>query len=86
LRWSSSKIKASDLPRFSGGKEEDAEVWIEQSSAIFDVNRSSISEIVAFLPVILKDNALQWFTRLGTKGRARFRLGSYAKMLFANDS
>jgi hypothetical protein len=66
-----SKIKASDLPKFSGGKDEDVETWIEQISAIFDVNRSSTSEIVAFLSVILKDTALRWFTRLGSKGRTR---------------
>jgi hypothetical protein len=71
LPRSASKIKASDLPKFSGGKEEDVEIWIEQISAIFDVNRSSTSEIVAFLSVILKDHALRWFTRLGSKGRAR---------------
>jgi hypothetical protein len=71
LLEATSKIKASDLPKFSGGKDEDVETWIQQISAIFDVNRSSTSEIVAFLSVILKDTALRWFTRLGSKGRAR---------------
>jgi hypothetical protein len=71
LRSSASRIKASDLPKFSGHKEEDAEIWIEQISAIFHANNSSTSEIVALLSVILKNRSLQWFTRLGSKGRAR---------------
>lgn len=68
----STKIKASDLPKFRGEKTDDVEVWIEQVSAIFEANRCSNSEIVAFLSVILKDTALKWFTRLGPKGRSQF--------------
>jgi hypothetical protein len=48
------KVKASDLPKFKGDKGEDVETWIEQLSAIFQANRCSDSEIVAFLSVILK--------------------------------
>jgi hypothetical protein len=66
------KVKASDLPKFKGDKTEDVEVWIEQVSAIFEANMCSNSEIVAFLSVILKDNALKWFTRLGPKGRSQY--------------
>jgi hypothetical protein len=66
------KIKASDLPKFKGDKGEDVETWIEQLSAIFQANRCSDLEIVAFLSVILKDTALKWFTRLGVKGRSQF--------------
>jgi hypothetical protein len=69
---SHTKIKASDLPKFKGEKGDDVEVWIEQVSAIFEANRCNNSEIVAFLSVILKDNALKWFTRLGPKGRSQF--------------
>lgn len=66
-RASTTKIKASDLPKFRGEKGEDVEVWIEQVSAIFEANSCSNAEIVAFLSVILKATALQWFTRLGPK-------------------
>jgi hypothetical protein len=59
LRSSASRLKASDLPRFSGHKEEDVKLWIEQISVIFPVNNSSTSENVAFLCVILKDRGLQ---------------------------
>jgi hypothetical protein len=69
---SSTKIKASDLPKFKGEKGDDVEVWIEQVSAIFEANHCTNSEIVAFLSVILKDTALKWFTRLGPKGRSQF--------------
>lgn len=68
---SHTKIKASDLPKFRGDKGEDVEVWIEQVSAIFEAIRCTKSEIVALLSVILKDNALKWFTRLGVKGRSQ---------------
>ncbi|KAJ9092839.1 hypothetical protein QFC20_007267 [Naganishia adeliensis] len=68
----STKIKASDLPKFRGEKGDDVEVWIEQVSAIFEANRCNNSEIVAFLFVILKDTALKWLTRLGPKGRSQF--------------
>lgn len=41
VRSTSTKIKASDLPKFKGEKEEDVEVWIEQVSAIFESLLSS---------------------------------------------
>ncbi|KAJ9108681.1 hypothetical protein QFC21_000001 [Naganishia friedmannii] len=66
------KIKPSDLPKFTGEKGDDVETWIEQLSAIFEANKCTINEITAFLSVILKDTALKWFTRLRPKGRSHF--------------
>lgn len=42
---SSTKIEASDLPKFNGEKWHDVEVWIEQVSAIFEANRRTNSKI-----------------------------------------
>jgi hypothetical protein len=66
------RIKASDLPKFNGSKDEDVEIWLAQVSVIFDANKCADTEIVAYLSVTLKDTALKWFTRLGKKGRSRF--------------
>jgi hypothetical protein len=70
-RCLSARIKASVLPKFRGDKEEDVEAWIEQVSAIFGAHGCTESATVAILSVILKHNALEWFTRLGCKGRSR---------------
>ena len=61
------KLKASDLPKFKGDKGEDVETWIEQVDAIFESTKCSESDIVALLSVILKGTALRWFTRLGPR-------------------
>lgn len=66
------RIKASDLPKFNGSKDEDVEIWLGQVSAIFDANKCADSEIVAYLSVSLKETALKWFTRLGKKRRSKF--------------
>lgn len=74
---SSTKVKASDLPKFFKGKTDDVEVWLEQLSAIFEANGCTNSEINALLSVILKGTALKWFTRLGPKGRSQFPTWSH---------
>jgi hypothetical protein len=66
------RIKASELPKFNGSRDEDVQIWLRQVSAIFDANKCADTEIVAYLSVTLKETALQWFTRLGRKGRSKF--------------
>jgi hypothetical protein len=65
-----SKIKASDLPKYSGLDTEDIEVWIERLSAIFEANRVTDAEIIGHISVTLKDNASLWYTKLGSDVRS----------------
>ncbi|KAJ9095928.1 hypothetical protein QFC20_006529 [Naganishia adeliensis] len=62
------KIKASDLPKFSGKDTEDVDQWIEKVSAIFEYSGVHDSDLLQQLPLVLQGNALTWFTQLG-KGR-----------------
>jgi hypothetical protein len=64
------KVKASDLPKYSGLDTEDIEVWIERLSAIFEANRVTDAEITGHISVTLKDNASLWYTKLGSDVRS----------------
>ncbi|KAJ9115140.1 hypothetical protein QFC22_005470 [Naganishia vaughanmartiniae] len=69
--WTSSgnKVKAADLPEFSGGDDENVELWIERLSSIFEANRVSNAEIIGHISVSLKDNAYLWYAKLGADVR-----------------
>ncbi|KAJ9091541.1 hypothetical protein QFC21_007166 [Naganishia friedmannii] len=59
------KLKASDLPKFSGKDNEDVDQWIEKVSAIFEYSGVHDSDLLQQLPLVLQGNALTWFTQLG---------------------
>ncbi|KAJ9102240.1 hypothetical protein QFC19_004785 [Naganishia cerealis] len=59
------KIKASDLPKFSGKDNEDVDQWIEKVSAIFEYSGVNDTDLLQQLPLVLQGNALTWFTQLG---------------------
>ncbi|KAJ9112497.1 hypothetical protein QFC22_006244 [Naganishia vaughanmartiniae] len=59
------KLKASELPKFSGKDNEDVDQWIEKVSAIFEYSGVHDSDLLQQLPLVLQGNALTWFTQLG---------------------
>jgi hypothetical protein len=60
------KLKASDLPKFRGKDTEDIDQWIDKVTAIFQFSGATDAELLRHLPLILQDNALTWFTQLGS--------------------
>ncbi|GHJ89511.1 hypothetical protein NliqN6_5913 [Naganishia liquefaciens] len=59
------KLKASDLPKFSGKDHEDVDQWIEKVTAIYEYSGVHDTDLLQQLPLVLQGNALTWFTQLG---------------------
>jgi hypothetical protein len=70
------KLKASDLPKFSGKDNEDVDQWIEKVSAIYEYSGVHDSDLLQQLPLVLQGNALTWFTQLGTTGNLQSKMHS----------
>lgn len=58
------KLKASDLPHFSKKPYEDVDKWINQLDIIHVRTQCRSSELLKNLPLILKGDALEWYTNL----------------------
>jgi hypothetical protein len=64
------KLKASDLPKFTGRDNEDVDQWIEKVTAIYEYSGVHDSDLLQQLPLVLQGNALNWFTQLGKERHA----------------
>lgn len=62
-------LEASDLPTFKNNINDklDVDDWIEQIQAIYDYANISEAHLLSFLPVILQEDALDWFIGLRNK-------------------
>lgn len=69
------KIKASDLPKFSGKDHEDVDQWIEKVTAIYEYSGIRDSDLLQQLPMVLQGNAQTWFVGLGKR---RHRLHNWS--------
>lgn len=71
------RLKASDLPKFSGkvGGDQDVDTWIETVTMLYEASEAPLSALLRALPLVFKDEALKWLTALGPD---RHRLTTWA--------
>lgn len=68
------KIKAADLPKFSGDSSGEAiDDWIARVSAICEFSGCSDAELLRVLPLVLEKEAVTWFTNLGGRRHEMIR-------------
>jgi hypothetical protein len=58
------RLKATELPRFNGTDKEDIDVWIEQVSVIYEASKCDEAELLRMIPLVLREEARKWFTRV----------------------
>lgn len=69
------RLKASDLPTFHGNNSDAVDDWVDQVDAIWAFAQVTEANLLAVIPLVLKDHALKWFVGLGAQ---RFEMNTWA--------
>lgn len=66
-----SSLRAKDLPKFHGNTSGklDVDDWIKQVNAIWRHAGTKEEHLIAWLPLLLQDQAFDWFTSLEAEGK-----------------